>query len=358
MENDLFTDLIVVELASVLAGPAVGLFFSELGAKVIKIENSTTHGDVTRKWRLSDEDQNRPYSAYYCSVNWNKETHFKNLRDAVDLKFVYKLIEKADIVISNFKKKSAILMGLDYKTLKKINPKIIYGQINAYEYLDKPAFDVILQAETGFLSMTGEKDGGFVKMPVALIDVIAAHQLKEGLLIALLKKYKTDKGSYVETSLESSAIASLVNQASNYLMEAHIPEKMGVEHPNIVPYGTVFYSKDSVAMVIGAGTDKQFDVLCECLDAKHLPLNDKFKSNKFRVQNRINLNNILKEKFLNFNFDEIYCKLVEKNVPVGKVISVKDVFNGDVGKEMILEEMMIDGKLSRRVKSVSFNITD
>ncbi len=358
MKNDLFTDLIVVELASVLAGPAVGLFFSELGADVIKIENSTTNGDVTRKWRLAKEDQNRPYSAYYCSVNWKKETHFKNLREAVDIQFVYNLIQNADIVICNFKQKSAMQMGLDYKSLKEINPKIIYGQINAYEYLDKPAFDVILQAETGFLSMTGEKNGGFVKMPVALIDVIAAHQLKEGLLIALIKKYKTGKGSYVETSLESSAIASLVNQASNYLMEGHIPEKMGVEHPNIVPYGTVFYSKNGVAMVIGAGTDKQFDLLCECLNSNYLALDDKYKSNKFRVKNRISLNNILKEKFLNFNFDEIYGKLVEKNVPVGKVNSVKDVFNSKVGREMILEEVMVDGKMSRRVKSISFNITD
>ncbi len=358
MKNKVFRDLMVVELASVLAGPAVGLFFAELGAKVIKIENTTTGGDVTRKWKLSSEDQNRAYSAYYCSVNWNKETHFKDLKNDVDLQFVYDLIRTADIVICNFKSSSAKRLGLDYDHLKRINSSIIYGQINAYEYLDKPAFDVILQAETGFLSMSGEPNGPSVKIPVALIDVIAAHQLKEGILIALIQKMKYGKGSFVETSLEASAIASLVNQASNYLMEGHLPIKMGLEHPNIVPYGTIFYSKDDIAMVIGAGTDKQFDLLCECLNAKVLANDDRFKTNKNRVKNRILLNEILKEKFRNFSFDEIYGNLVDRNVPVGKVNNLQDVFNSRVGKEMVLEELMSDGNTSRRVKSISFKLTD
>ncbi len=356
MKDLIFKDLLVIELASVLAGPAVGLFFSELGAKVIKIENATTHGDVTRRWRLSKEDKDRNYSAYYCSVNWQKETHFKNLSDSVDQTYIYELVKKADIVIANFKLSSATKLGMDYASLKAINPTLIYGQINGYKYADKPAFDVILQAETGFLSMNGEANGRPVKMPVALIDVLAAHQLKEGILIALLRKHQTGEGSFVETSLEESAIASLVNQASNYLMEGHVAKRMGVEHPNIVPYGTIFSTKDGFDIVIGVGTEKQFVNLCHCLEIPEMAQDKRFNTNKQRVQNRDAINQLLMSRFKSCSFDIIYNCLLNHNVPVGKLNTIQDVFESKVGKEMVLTEQMSDGLISKRVASVAFRI--
>lgn len=357
MIHDFFKDLVVVELASVLAGPAVGLFFAEMGAKVIKIENATTQGDVTRKWRLSTEDRKRTYSAYYCSINWGKEVHLKNVSDTIDKEFIFGLIRKADIVIANFKPSSAQKLQMDYASLKAINPKIIYGQIAAYKYTQKPAFDVILQAETGFLSMTGEKNGSPVKMPVALIDVIAAHQLKEGILIALLHRYKTGEGSFVQTSLEEAAIASLVNQASNYLMEGHVAQKMGVEHPNIVPYGTIFTTKDDLDLVIGVGTEKHFASLCTCLQIPELTNNKKYNTNKERVLHRTEINKILAIQFRKFNLSQIYKCLLEANVPVGKLNTIQDVFESKVGKEMIQEEILDDQTQSRSVKSVAFHLS-
>ncbi len=352
----IFKDLVVLELASVLAGPAVGLFFAELGAKVIKIENSSTEGDVTRRWRLADEDKSRHYSAYYCSVNWHKETIFKNLRDEADQAFIFDLVKEVDIVIANFKSSSAAKLGMDYNTLKEIKPSLIYGQINGYKYKDKPAFDVILQAETGFLSMNGEPNGQPVKMPVALIDVLAAHQLKEGILIALLHKYQTGKGSFVETSLEEAAIASLVNQASNYLMEGHIAKRLGVEHPNIVPYGTIFSTKDGIDLVIGVGTEKQFANLCHCLDIPEIAQDKKFETNKQRVLNRVEINQILADRFKFFSFDTIFDCLLKAGVPIGKLNTIQDVFQSKVGNEMILTEKMEDGEISKRVASIAFKI--
>ena len=234
-------NLKVIELASVLAGPDVGMFFAELGAKVIKVENKLLNGDVTRGWKSVNEDKTAKVSAYFSSVNYNKEYIQLNLKDENDKTKVYKLIADSDIVIANFKPGDDIKLGMDYGTLKKHNSNLIYGEINGYGSQSKrAAYDVVLQAETGFMSMNGNETSGPIKMPIALIDVLAAHQLKEGLLLALLKKEKTNKGSLVEVSLYDTALSSLKNQATNWLMNKFIPQPIGSLHPNIAPYGEIF----------------------------------------------------------------------------------------------------------------------
>ncbi|MCX6296683.1 MAG: CoA transferase, partial [Bacteroidetes bacterium] len=214
--NTIFKDLKVIELANVLAGPAVGMFFAELGAQVIKIENKSTNGDVTRSWKIAKEDQKINSSAYYASVNWNKKSMFLDLKDASDKSKIIELIKEADIVISNYKKGDDIKLGMDFETLKKTNPTLIYAHISGFgEENSRTAFDIVLQAETGFMFMNGTKESGPIKMPVALIDILAAHQLKEGVLVALIKRMQTGNGSKVSVSLYDSAIASLANQATN-----------------------------------------------------------------------------------------------------------------------------------------------
>ena len=268
----LFKNLKVVELASVLAGPAVGMFFAELGAEVIKIENATTGGDVTRKWKLPTESPNASQSAYYSSVNWNKQTIFADLTTETDQTKIHDLIKTADIIISNFNHQSAQKLKMDYDTLQKINPKLIFAQLTAYgENDDTPAFDVVLQAEAGFMYMNGEAEREAVKMPVALIDLLAAHQLKEGILVALLQRQQTGKGSFVTASLVESAISSLANQATNWLMGNHIPQRMGTMHPNIAPYGDVFYTADDKPIVLAVGTERQFENLCAVLNISEIP---------------------------------------------------------------------------------------
>jgi len=179
----MFQDLKVLELASVLAGPSVGQFFAELGAEVIKVENSKTGGDVTRTWKSANE-QTDDRSAYFCSVNWGKKSIALDLTSNEGKAIIQKLAAKSDIIIASYKPGDAEKLGVEYAQLIAGNPKLIYGQITGYgSDNDRVGYDAVLQAESGFMDLNGEKNGSPTKMPVALIDVLAGHQLKEGLLL-------------------------------------------------------------------------------------------------------------------------------------------------------------------------------
>jgi crotonobetainyl-CoA:carnitine CoA-transferase CaiB-like acyl-CoA transferase len=353
----IFKDLKVIELASVLAGPAVGMFFAELGAEVIKIENATTNGDVTRKWKLPTENPNASQSAYYSSVNWQKQVIFADLTTEIDQIKIQNLIKTADIVISNFNKKSAQKLQMDYETLKAMNPKLIFAQLTAFgENDDTPAFDVVLQAEAGFLYMTGEPNREPVKMPVALIDLLAAHQLKEGVLVALLQRERTGNGSYVTVSLVESAIASLANQATNWLMGNHIPQPMGTMHPNIAPYGDVFYTSDDKPIVLAVGTERQFRNLCDVLNLTELIKNENFATNSARVQNRETLKTVLAKAIKKYKRTDILNQLKSQKVPVGSIRNMEEVFELEAAKRMILRETLADGTVTERVRTVVFSV--
>jgi len=215
---DFFKGLKVVDCSSVLAGPQVGTFFAELGAHVLKFENAKTYGDVTRTWHTPAESKEK-ISSYYSSINYRKETHFVDLSNEVDIARIHAELETADIILSNFKGSDAKKFQLDAEFISKKFPKLIQGIIRGFEFeKDRAAYDVVLQAETGFMFINGSADGPPTKMPIALIDVLAAHQLKEGILCAIIQKAKNGKGSRVEVSLEKAALASLANQASYFLM--------------------------------------------------------------------------------------------------------------------------------------------
>jgi len=249
----------VLELASVLAGPSVGMFFAELGATVIKIENITTQGDVTRKWKLAKENPNTDISGYFSCVNWGKYSFAVNLLEKEGLDIIYKLTAECDIVLVSYKPGDAEKLKVDYPTLKQYNQALIYSHITGYGLKNSRAgFDAIIQAESGFTYMNGNPGGPPTKMPVALMDVLAAHHLKEAILLALLYRERTGKGQYIEASLFKAGIASLANQATNWLVGKTIPERIGSDHPNIVPYGTIFKTSDNKEIVLAAGTDKQF----------------------------------------------------------------------------------------------------
>lgn len=357
MQTQIFKGLKVIELASVLAGPAVGLFFAELGAEVIKIENQKTGGDMTRHWRLPSEDKDYPFSAYYYSVNWNKQVEMLDLSNTTDQVKVHQWIKEADIVISNFKTSSAQKLQMDYETLKMLNPKLIFAHLTAFGANEnRPAFDMVLQAEAGFLYMCGEQNRSPVKMPVALIDILAAHQLKEGILIALLQRYQTGKGSYVTTSLLEAAVASLANQATNWLMEGFIPQPIGLSHPNIAPYGDIFYTKDGQSVVLAVGTDGQFKKLCSILNQPNLANDDRFNNNAQRVIHRKILKATLEPLFKQMKSIILLPLCHENGVPIGSVRNMKEVFELPKAQEMILRETLPDGKVTKRVRTVAFHV--
>lgn len=353
----IFKDLKVVELASVLAGPAVGMFFAELGAKVIKIENKTTRGDTTRHWKLPGEDRSKNYSAYFHSVNWGKEHLFLDLKDSASFEQAIAIIKEADILVSNYKMSSAEKLGLSYAQLAELNPQLIYAAITAYGEDDpRPGFDVVIQAETGWLSMNGEAGGAPVKLPVALMDILAAHQLKEAILIALIQRMKTGKGAKVSVSLFDAAVASLANQASNWLNEQHLPKRMGSQHPNIAPYGDIHYSKDGLPIIISTGTAKQYFSLLDALGLSDLKADPRFETNEKRLVSRTALNEYLKKGFEQMNADELLGMAEELNIPLAPIRNLKELFELPASKALILNKQLEDGKNSQRVRTAVFKI--
>lgn len=358
MQQQFFSGLKVVEFASVLAGPAVGMFFAELGAEVIKIENKTTGGDVTRGWKQPSEDAASPISAYWCSVNWGKRHLFLDLNDASDRAQAIALAAAADVVISNFKPSSARRMGVDADALRALNPRLIFAQLNSFADPEdeSPAFDMVLQAEAGFLYMCGEPDRPPVRMPVAFIDTLAAHQLKEAILLALLHRERTGQGSTVSTSLMESALASLVNQASNYLMTGHVPQRMGTRHPNIAPYGDVFDCADGQTLLLAVGTERQFRQLCQVLHRENLVENRDFQTNASRVLHRDALCAQLAPIIRTQPLDHWMSACKSHGVPAARIRDMRSVFERPEAQAMILEEPDTAGQMTRRVRTVAFSM--
>lgn len=341
-----FKGLKVIELASVLAGPAVGMFFAELGANVIKVENKKTMGDVTRSWKLASEDQNHPFSAYYSSVNWGKQSIFLDLKVESEFNQLLEEIKTADIVICNFKPGGAVKFGLDYASIKIINSNIIYGEITGFGKEDRLAYDIVLQAETGYISMNGSDINNQVKMPVAFIDLFAAHQLKEGILIALLQQQKEKKAYCISVSLFDTALASLANQATNWIVAKHIPEPIGMLHPNIAPYGERFTCKDGKDIVLAIGSNGQFKKLCDTLNLSDLMSDQRFENNQKRVLNRTALAKELAPAFKHKQRGTLMEDLIKNEVPAGAVRNMKEVFEIPASKSRIIESELNGEKLT------------
>lgn len=349
--SKVFEGLKVVELASVLAGPSVGMFFAELGATVIKYENKRAGGDMTRFWKNSAESKSSPISAYYASINFFKRVHQVDLKNSEDLEKVLEDISSSDVVLTNFKKGSAERLGLDYPAIKSLNSKLIYAEIEGMGPGDnRPAFDVVLQAETGFISMTGNSNDHLAKMPVALIDVLAAHQLKEGILIALMKRATTGKGCRVVVSLLDSGLASLVNQASNYLMSGHAPSPMGTLHPNISPYGDLYNTANGISFVLAVGTEGQWKELVDMLDLKGEIV---FYSNEERVKNRMEVDKVLRTVFLEWESDVLFPSMRARNIPYGRVLKVSESLESPQAQDLVIREFQ-EGVEKIGIRSVVF----
>lgn len=336
-ENEIFRGLKVVELASVLAGPLVGTFFAELGAEVIKIENPATGGDITRQWKLGSEPADADYSAYYLAANRGKNSIFLDLANDSDREKLLQLLAGADILITNFKPGDEKKFRLSYSDLQEKFPRLVCLAISGYGENDpRPAFDLVLQAETGFMSMNGTAESGPLKMPVALIDVLAAHQAKEGVLTALYKRCMDGKGSRVTVSLYDSALSSLANQATNYLVAGHTPQLSGSLHPNIAPYGETFRCADGRYLVLAVGTDRQFEKLCLLLDQAELARDPRFAANQERVKHRNELAAVLAPAFYLKNAAEMSEKLQADGIPCSSIKTVAEALENPAAAQLIV----------------------
>ncbi|MHA6247263.1 CaiB/BaiF CoA transferase family protein [Pontibacter sp. CAU 1760] len=337
MASAVFKDMLVLELASVLAGPSVGQFFAELGARVLKIENAATHGDVTRTWKLSTESAATDTPAYFCAANWGKTSLALNFSETSHLQQLYTLAQKADLVIASYKPGDAEKLRVDYHTLSGINPRLIYGHITGYGPEDARAgYDAVVQAESGFMYLNGEPGGAPLKMPVALMDILTAHQLKQGLLVALLERERSGKGQLVQVSLFQSAVSALANQATNYLVAGQAPQRMGSEHPNIVPYGSVYTCRCGRQLVLAIGDDRQFRRLCGILGQAGMADDERYKSNSGRVAHRAEVNALLCKLVADWDREALLAAFHAQHVPAGAVNAIPEVFGLPAAQQMLL----------------------
>ncbi len=351
--SEFFKNLKVIELASVLAGPSAGMFFAELGAKVLKIENKAAGGDATRGWRLPGESADGP-SAYFCAVNYGKEHRFLDLRNPEERAELYREVGDADIVLSNYRADTAEKLGVDEAALRHIKPDLIFIQLDGFDASDRVAYDVVLQAETGWISMTGHPEGPVAKLPVALIDLLAGHQMKEAALLALLKKARSGEGSMVRVSLEKSSLAALANQATNYLMGAHVAQPMGTAHPNIAPYGDSFLSADAKRVLLAVGSDAQFAKLCQLLGAPEMAEQTQFASNAQRVIHRKALVGALQPLIAAMTVKDLEAALQREGVPYGVVRSLDEVLQSESAASMMLEAPL-EGIMTKRLSGNAFS---
>ncbi len=348
-------DIRVLELASVLAGPSVGQFFAELGAEVIKVENLQTGGDVTRTWKAAGEKAG-DLSAYFCSCNWGKKSVAVDLTTVEGKNVVQGLASKSDIIIASYKPGDAEKLGVGYEQLAGKNAKIIYGQITGYgSDNDRVGYDAVIQAESGFMDLNGEKTGQPVKMPVALIDILAAHHLKEGILLAMLQLQKSGKGSLVEVSLIQAAVASLANQASNWLVNNKLPSRQGSSHPNIAPYGDAFETMDGKRILLAIGSDRQFKDLLKILN---LPEdNELFSTNQNRVVNRTALNDLLAMKIRTVHSSELLKQIHTFKIPAGIIQNVEQAFLMPEVQGMLMNGASLAGVRNFAASSSSWSKT-
>lgn len=318
----------VLELASVLAGPTTGQFLAELGADVIKVENPTTRGDVTRGWRLKGEAADGP-SAYFKCCNMGKRSVALDASGKVGQDLVRRLAGASDIVLASYKPGDDNKLGLDAAALRAANPRLIYAQITGYG-MDDPrvGYDAVIQAEAGFTFMNGEpgERGRPTKMPVALVDLLAAHQLKEAVLLALWRRERTGEGSHVHVSLMGAAVSSLANQATGYLCAGVVPQRMGSEHPSISPYGSAFDDRDGQPLILAVGADAQFRTLVEILGCAELAADPRFQTNVKRVAHRDELKGLLAERISKWSRADLLAQLDARKVPAGAVADMRTVF--------------------------------
>ena len=319
----------VVDMSRVLAGPWATQLLADLGADVIKVERPGL-GDDTRSWGppwFTAADGKRE-SAYFVSTNRGKRSIALDIADPKEAALVAAMAAEADVFVQNFKVGSLTRYGLDYESLARHNPRLVYCSISGFghqgPYAALPGYDFIAQAMGGMMSLTGEPEGAPVKTGVALADVMTGLYACNGILAALVQRQRSGRGQHVTTCLLDVQIATLANQALNYLATQSNPRRMGNAHPSIVPYQSFETADGSIAL--GVGNDSQFRQLCAVLKVPQLARDGRFGTNSSRVQHREILIPLLQRAFTRASSSEWITRLTAVGVPVGPVNTLADVF--------------------------------
>lgn len=318
---------LVLDLSRVLAGPWAGQALADLGARVIKVERPG-RGDDTRSWGppYLGSGENRE-SAYFLSANRGKESIAVDFKDPRGQSVIRQLARKADILIENYKPGGLKAYGLDYDSILKVNPAIVYCSISGFgqtgPLANRPGYDFIIQAMSGLMSITGTEKP--TKVGVAVSDLITGLYATVGILGAYTRARETGQGEFIDISLLDSQLATLANQASNYLVSGKSPGLSGNAHPNIVPY-QVFETADD-PIVVAVGNDGQFASLCTAINCDDLSSDPRFTSNADRVLNRQSLIALIAAELAKQSAAFWLAALEDNGVPVGPVNSVGEAFN-------------------------------
>ncbi len=322
----------VVDLSRILAGPWASQMLADMGAEVIKVERPET-GDDTRFWGppfIKQTSKEQPaQSAYFHCVNRNKQSIAIDITQEQGQQVIKDLIAQADVLIENYKVGGLAKYGLDYQSVKAINPRLVYCSITGFGQsgpsAHKAGYDGMIQGEGGLMSLTGEPEGTPMKVGVALIDVMTGLYSCNAILAALMARQHTKAGQHIDIALLDVQVATLANQGMNYLATGENPKRFGNEHPNIVPYQT-FATQDG-SIILAVGNDAQFSKFCQIAKCPSIAEESCFATNAQRVMNRDKLIPILAGK-LALHTSQWWLEQLELvAVPCGPVNTLEQVFN-------------------------------
>jgi crotonobetainyl-CoA:carnitine CoA-transferase CaiB-like acyl-CoA transferase len=344
--------LLVADFSRILAGPYATMLLADMGAEVVKVEGPG--GDDTRTWQPPVREG---VSTYYLGVNRNKRSVALDLTDPGDLALARELARRADVFIENFKPGGLKRFGLDYDAVAAANPGVVYASISGFGSGPKgaglPGYDLIVQATSGLMSVTGDPDGEPYRAGVAVFDVISGLHATIGVLAALNHRHATGTGQHVEISLLASAMSGLVNQTSAYVAGGVVPFRMGNSHPSLFPYEPLPCADGE--LIITAGNDLQFRKLAQVLGVPELADDPRFGRNEDRTANREELRPLLVERLATRPKMEWFRELTGNGVPCGPINTIDQgvAFAEEVG----LDPVVTVGTGDEAIPSVRHPIT-
>jgi crotonobetainyl-CoA:carnitine CoA-transferase CaiB-like acyl-CoA transferase len=310
--------LLVADFSRVLAGPYATQLMADLGATVIKVESPV--GDETRAWAPPERDG---VSTYYLGVNRNKWDVVLDFRDATDRALALELATRADIVIENFRPGALAKFGLDYDSVAAANPAVIYASISGFgtaEGASLPGYDLVVQAASGLMSLTGSPDGPAYRSGVSTFDIMTGMQATIGILAALNHRNTTGEGQHVEVNLLSTALSAMANHSSTFVAAGQVPFRMGNAHPSLFPYEPLPASDGEIVIV--AATDAQFVKLATAIGHPELVDDPRFATTGDRNRNRGELRPLLVDALAKHTTSEWFDLLTEAGVACGPINTI------------------------------------
>ncbi|MFE6553565.1 CaiB/BaiF CoA transferase family protein [Streptomyces sp. NPDC057746] len=314
--------VLVADFSRILAGPYATMLLADLGADVVKVEGP--HGDDTRSWTPPVRGE---VSTYYLGINRGKRSVALDLRKESDVVIARELARRADVLIENFKPGGLAKYGLDFDTVRRDNPGVIYTSITGFGSgagRHVPGYDLMVQAISGLMSLTGDPDGPPYRAGISVFDVMAGNHATIGILAALRHRDATGEGQLIEVNLLSSALTGLVNHSSAYVAGGTVPYRMGNAHPSVFPYEPLPTADND--LIVTAANDGQFRKLCEVLGISEIADDPRFARNADRTANREELRPLLVEQLRKRGAEEWFDLLVEAGVPSGPINTIDGGF--------------------------------